>query len=164
VPLGLELGWASCYGGWVSPKLKPKADKASLPSRTPSSSASGSRTSDSAPPTDAVLIQGISEDGSTLAVLRAREDRIEAGLVRAVKEGEPVQGELIKLTPRPDSPLVCDVEVQVPAGAINARGGSDEASTQGTRGRPAQVATDTYRENWDAIWSKPSAGKKALSN
>lgn len=113
-----------------------------------------------------MLIHGISEDGQTLAVLRAREDRIEAGVVRAVKEGEPVQGELVKLTPRAESPLVCDVEVQVPAGAINARGGSDDATqhTDGARGRPAQVATDSYRENWDAIWSKPRTGKKALSN
>jgi hypothetical protein len=132
----------------VSQKLKPKAEKAK-PARK-----------------DAVLIQGISEDGSTLAVLRAREDRIEAGLVRAVKEGEPLEGELVKLTPRPDAPLVCDVEVQLPAGAINARGGAEQPSdlAPGTRGRPAQVATDSYRENWDAIWSKPRSGKKALSN
>jgi len=114
-----------------------------------------------------VLIHGISEDGQTLAVLRARNDRIEAGVVRAVKEGEALQGELVKLTPRAESPLVCDVEVQLPAGAINARGGTDDVAQQhasDARGRPAQVATDSYRENWDAIWRKPRAGKKTLAN
>lgn len=130
------------------------------------------RTSSAAAPTragntkkskDAILIHGVSQDGETMAVLRAREDRVEAGVLRAVKEGEPVgSGEVLKLTPRPEFPLLCDVEVQVPAGAINATGGSDGAARESTRGRPAQVATDTYRENWDAIWRKPS--KKSLAN
>ncbi|MFT3923670.1 MAG: hypothetical protein QM778_14155 [Myxococcales bacterium] len=101
---------------------------------------------------DVVLIQGISEDGEALAVLRAREDRVEAGIVRCVKEGDIGQGELVRLKPRPESPLVCDVEVQLPENALNARGGSD------AHHGPAQVATRTYRDNWDAIWNKP--GKK----
>ena len=112
---------------------------------------------------DAILIHAVSQDGETMAVLRTREDRVEAGVLRAVKEGEPVgAGELLKLTPRPEFPLLCDVEVQVPAGAINAAGGSDGAPRVASRGRPAQVATDSYRENWDAIWRKP--GKKPLAN
>jgi hypothetical protein len=114
---------------------------------------------------DAILIHGVSEDGESMAVLRAREDRLEAGVLRTVKPGKPVEGELLKLTPRPEFPLVCDVEVQLPAGTINAAGGSDQvdgASMRDGRGRPAQVATESYRENWDAIWRKP--GKKALVN
>jgi hypothetical protein len=114
---------------------------------------------------DAILIHGVSEDGETMAVLRAREDRVEAGLVRAVKAGQPPRGELLKLTPRPDFPLLCDVEVQVPEGIVNAAGGSDSPTPAlKARGGPAQVATDSYRENWDAIWSKPKSGKKALAN
>lgn len=111
---------------------------------------------------DAILIQGVSEDGETMAVLRAREDRVEAGLVRSVKEGQPLRGELLKLTPRPEFPLLCDVEVQVPEGVVNASGGSDAPAPR--RGGPAQVATNSYRENWDAIWSKPKGSKKALAN
>jgi hypothetical protein len=122
----------------------------------------------SQPPTkrkDAILIHGVSADGETMAVLRAREDRVEAGLVRTVKEGQPLTGELVKLTPRPEFPLLCDVEVQVPGGVVNAAGGSDEpARAPKSRGGPAQVATDSYRENWDAIWSKPKSTKKALAN
>lgn len=114
-----------------------------------------------APSKDAILIHGVSEDGEKMAVLRARNDRIEAGIVSTVKEGQPVDGELIKLTPRPELPFVCDVETQLPKGAINAMGGSD---VRATRGGPAQVATEAYRENWDAIWSNPSATKKPLAN
>jgi hypothetical protein len=121
---------------------------------------------------DAILIHGVSEDGESMAVLRAREDRLEAGVLRTVKPGQPIDGELLKLTPRSDFPLVCDVDVEVPAGTINAAGGTDlsataqrdegEAARREGRGRPAQVATENYRENWDAIWRKP--GKKALAN
>jgi hypothetical protein len=114
------------------------------------------------PTKDALLIPGVSEDGETMAVLRAREDRVEAGLVRPVKPGQPLRGELLKLTPRPEFPLLCDVEVQVPDGMVNASGGSDAAPAG--RSGPAQVATDTYRENWDAIWRKPKSSKKALVN
>lgn len=113
---------------------------------------------------DVVLIQGVSESGDALAVLRARNDRVEAGIVRAVKEGEPVQGELLKLKPRDGNPLLCDVEVQVPGGTLNAPGGSD---AKPSHGGPAQVASDSYRANWDAIWKKPSPlarGKKSLPN
>jgi hypothetical protein len=130
-------------------KLKPKAKEGAVETKR----------------RDAILIHGVSEDGESMAVLRAREDRLEAGILRTVKPGKPVEGELLKLTPRPEFPLVCDVEVQLPAGTINAAGGSDQADAAGMRdgrGRPAQVATESYRENWDAIWRKP--GKKALAN
>jgi len=130
---------------------KPR-NKAKVPAGRPSERAVGEKADEKR--SDVVLIQGISADGEALAVLRAREDRVEAGIVRSVKEGEVGQGELLKLKPRPESPLVCDVEVQVPANTLNARGGSD-AHHHG----PAQVATRTYRENWDAIWKKP--GKKS---
>lgn len=97
-----------------------------------------------------VIIRGVSEDGESLAVLRARQDRVEAGIVRPVKEGELPTGELVTLSPRPEAPWVCDVETQLPAGVINARGGSD-----GKRDHhgPAQIATPNYRNNWDRIWS-----------
>jgi hypothetical protein len=140
--------------------------KAGVSAAKPAGSADGLRSGSgpqSAPaPKDTLLIHGVSADGETMAVLRAREDRVEAGVLRAVKEGQPFgSGEVLKLTPRPDFPLLCDVEVQVPAHVVNASGGSDSAP-QASLGRPAQVATDAYRENWDAIWRKP--GKKSLAN
>jgi hypothetical protein len=95
---------------------------------------------------DKVLIRGVSADGEKLAVLRARGDRVEAGVVSKVKEGEPLHGELVKLTPHPEFPLLCDVEVAY----AGAQGNAPKLS----HGGPAQVASDSYRANWDAIFSK----------
>jgi hypothetical protein len=80
--------------------------------------------------------------------------------VRPVKEGQALEGELVRLRPRPDFPMLCDVDVEVPAGTVNATGGSDHKTAHNG---PAQVATSSYRDNWDAIWKKKSA-KKALPN
>ena len=60
---------------------------------------------------------------------------------------------LVRLRPREHSPLVCDVEVEVPAPA---QAQSPPAITSG----PAQVATETYRKNWDAIYGR---GRKSRS-
>jgi hypothetical protein len=109
-------------------------------------------------PSDTLLIHGVSDDGA-LAVLRAREDRVEAGVVRPLKEGQAVLGELVRLKPRPEFPLVCDVEVTLPSQVPPAATPTAKLS----HGGPAQVATPKYRENWDAIWSKPKAGGNELN-
>lgn len=109
---------------------------------------------------DVAFIHGVSPAGDELAVVRVREDRVEAGVVRALKEGEPLEGEVVRLKPRPEMPFVCDVEVEVPRGVVNARGGSERS---GRSHGPAQVATPRYRANWDAIWNKPK-GKEPLPN
>ncbi|MEY4515653.1 MAG: hypothetical protein RLZZ450_7775 [Pseudomonadota bacterium] len=117
-----------------------------------------------------MLIHGVSEDGESFAVLRAREDRLEAGIVRKVKDGESLHGELLRLTPRPESPLLCDVQVEyAPPSAVTAASkyAAESAAADGPHapklaaqklqhGGPAQVATSSYRANWDAIWSKPA--------
>ena len=110
--------------------------------------------------TDTLLIHGVSDDGQALAVLRAREDRLEAGVVRPLKQGETVMGELVRLKPRPEFPLVCDVEVELPS-PVQKRAAS--ASDRLSHGGPAQVATPRYRENWDAIWAKPKRGGSELN-
>jgi hypothetical protein len=115
-----------------------------------------------------LLIHGVSQDGQNLAVLRARDDRIEAGIVRKVQDGEPLLGELVRLTPRPESPLLCDVQVEYagPSAAASPPPGDRAAhapvGAKLTHGGPAQVATPDYRANWDAIWSKP--GKRSDLN
>jgi hypothetical protein len=101
--------------------------------------------SDDAPPkpSDVVLLTGPTEDGEGIRVLRARDDRVETGEVRPLKEGKPLgAGELVKLAPREKSPRVCDVEVlaKVPA---------PEPSN-----KPAQVATRAYRESWERIFGE----------
>jgi hypothetical protein len=127
--------------------------------RSRAGQASASPARSEATGTDTVLIHGVSEDGESFAVLRARDDRLEAGVLRKVKDGEPLHGELLRLTPRPESPLVCDVEVQYapPSAAASSHDAAADAphAPKLKHGGPAQVATVSYRANWDAIWSKP---------
>jgi hypothetical protein len=93
-------------------------------------------------PRDVAVIVGTSEDGTKARIVRARDGRVELGELRAPEEGKPMYGELVKLNPRADSP-VCDVEVlhTPPTTAASA-----------TSTKPAQVATDTYRANWDRVF------------
>lgn len=91
---------------------------------------------------DLVLVHGRAPDG-TLHVLRQRGDRVEAGAMRAVEEGKPLAGEVVKLTPRAEAPILFDAETihRGPAAA-------DAAAGDG----PAQVASDAYRKNWSRIF------------
>ena len=59
---------------------------------------------------DVALVWGKSDDGETLGVLRKRGDAIEPALVKKAREGEPIHGELVRLSPR-DEPNLYDVEV-----------------------------------------------------
>lgn len=108
---------------------------------------------------DVALIHGVGPEGE-IHVLRKRDERLELGAFRALREGVPITGEVVKLTPRKDFPLLCDVqsELTVPSPAGVAQ--TDKAAVAARKG-PAQVATDEYRKNWDVIWSGP---KGQLSN
>ncbi len=104
---------------------------------------------------DVVLLQGPTEDGEGVRVLRAREDRLEVGEVRPLKEGQPLlAGEVVKLAPRAGS-RVCDVEVLAKIGA-------HRGATPAQIG-PAQVATREYRESWDRIFGPPKAQRELLN-
>lgn len=106
---------------------------------------------------DLLLVHGPTPDGTGVNVLRAREERLEVGTMHPLAEGRPIHGEVVKLTPRPEMPMLFDVETQVAAPAPAAKessAGDTAAETRGTSAGPAQVASDAYRRNWDAIWKK----------
>jgi hypothetical protein len=92
---------------------------------------------------DVALVCGVSDDGQGLEIIRKRGERIEAGTVRRLEQGKPIHGELVRLRPRENAPFLCDVEVEL--------GGAERPAPLLGSG-PAQVATDTYRKNWDAIY------------
>jgi hypothetical protein len=94
---------------------------------------------------DIVFVGGPAESGEGLRVLRKREDTIEVGEIRPVQEGRPLQGELVRLKPRREHDRVFDVEVLLSRDEIHPRAALGHAG-------PAQVATDAYRTNWDAIF------------
>ena len=112
---------------------------------------------------DVALLYAPTDDGQGARVVRARHGAFEAGEVRPVKEGQPInQGELVRLLPREGTPAVCDVEVLHAPGEASpgARGSTEAASNErALRGRPAQVASDDYRTNWDRTFGAARRAK-----
>jgi len=94
-----------------------------------------------APPSgDIALVWGKNEDG--VHILRRRDENapVEAGLLQPLVEGRPITGELISMRQREDMPFVYDVKSELPASEVRTAPG------------PSQVATESYRKGWDAIW------------
>lgn len=133
----------------------------------PSNPASAPKAPRASKSDDVALVCGRTDDGKGLHVLRKRGSSLEAGVVQPLEEGKPLHGELVTLRPRGQSPI-CDVEVHYASPAATTAGASLKPAVAAsiedeTRGHPAQVASDTYRKNWDAIW-KSKTPKKNLLN
>lgn len=97
-----------------------------------------------------------------VAVLRKRAQSLEAGLVKPLEEGKAITGEVVQLKQRGDTPIF-DVETLVQSPSLApAQTSKKEAADSGfssERGHPAQVATDTYRAGWDAIFKQNKRSK-----
>lgn len=93
---------------------------------------------------DVALVLGASEDAEKLAVLRKRGESVEAAVLQKAHDGQPVHGDLVRLTSR-EEPLLYDVETlhEAPRGA-----------------GPAKVASRAYREGWDRIFAKLPAKRR----
>jgi hypothetical protein len=101
-----------------------------------------------APAADVALIHGVSPNGA-VHIIRKRGDRLEAGALTPLREGEPIQGEVVSLRPRPGCPVLCDVDVHY----APPQPSSAAPPSLGHKG-PALVASDRYRDNWDSIWNR----------
>ena len=117
---------------------------AAPPSAAPTSAAAQARQGE-----DIALVCGVSEDGQGVEVIRKRGERLETGTVRRLEPGKPIHGEVVRLRPRPQAPFLCDVEVEFTPPV--ARG---ERETLAANSGPAQVATESYRKNWDAVYGR----------
>lgn len=100
---------------------------------------------------DIALLGGTTEDGGQ-RVVRLRPEGASLGELRPLQEGRPIHGEVLQLKPRQDAPWVCDVDVTLPAPAPR-EASSPPALPAPSRHGPAQVATPTYRDNWDRIFT-----------
>jgi hypothetical protein len=122
--------------------------------KSPSSPpAAAAATPAAAPSPDVALVHRVTPDG-TVHVIRRRGDQLEAGALSPVREGQPIQGEVLSLRPRENCPLLCDVDVlYTPPTAPKPAAQPSARSVQRRKG-PAQVATDDYRDNWDSIWAR----------
>jgi hypothetical protein len=126
-------------------KDKPSPETPEAPAAPPAASA------------DVALVHGVSPDGA-LHVIRRRGERLEAGALKPVRDGVPLTGELVSLKPRESCPLLCDVQVHyAPPEPAQAEAKPSRKAAARRKG-PAQVATDTYRDNWDSIWSRKKSG------
>jgi hypothetical protein len=103
---------------------------------------------------DVALVCGVSQDGAGVEVIRKRGDRIETGTVRRLEPGKPIHGEVVRLRPRAHAPFVCDVEVEFAAPAREEGAAAAAGTAPGASSGPAQVATESYRKNWDAVYGR----------
>jgi hypothetical protein len=92
------------------------------------------------PAGDVALVFGKNADGVHILRRRGENAPIEAGLLQPLVEGRPISGELISMKRREDVPFLYDVKSELP-----------DTDTRTSHG-PSQVATDSYRKGWDAIW------------
>jgi hypothetical protein len=126
------------------------------------------------PTGDIALVCGRDAEGVHILRRRSEEAPIETGLLRPMREGKPIDGEVVSLTPRADLPMLFDVksEFGAPAAAPGeARKPQDRLSQDRSlherlakedrlaRSRlsgdgPAQVSNDAYRKGWDAVWGR----------
>ncbi len=122
--------------------------------------AAAEKTAASAPSADVALVHHVAPDGA-VHIIRRRGNQLEAGALQPLREGMPIQGEVLSLRPRENFPMLCDVDVlytpPVSAKAAIKPGASGSAAPARRKG-PAQVATDDYRDNWDSIWATKKPG------
>jgi hypothetical protein len=99
---------------------------------------------------DVAMIVDRTEDNEGFQILRRRSEDapVELGTMRPLREGKPIDGEVVSLRQRRDLPFLYDVKTEM----------ADE-SRRATSDGPAQVATKEYRKGWDAIW-----GRRQLSS
>jgi hypothetical protein len=96
---------------------------------------------------DVAVAVGKDEHGIHILRRRSEDAAIEAGVVQPLAEGQPIRGEVISLRQRGETPLVFDVKTEL---------ADPQAQARATSG-PSQVATDSYRKGWDAIWGRKRA-------
>lgn len=96
------------------------------------------------PPGDVAIVFGKDEQGTHILRRRSENAPVEAGVLRPLQSGKPIDGEVISLSPRSEAPMLFDVKSELPSPYPVAR------STDG----PAQVANDAYRKGWDAMWGR----------
>lgn len=102
---------------------------------------------------DVALIHGRTQDGKGLKILRRRQDRLEIGAIMPLTPGKPILGEVVRLEPREESPLLCNVHVEY----------SPPAEARSTSAGPAQVASESYRENWEQIFGNREEPKPTIN-
>lgn len=95
---------------------------------------------------DIALVVGRDEEGVHILRRRSEEAPVEMGLLKPLREGKPISGEVITLKQREDVPIFYDVRSEY--------NGSEPAESKEPGDGPAHVTTDAYRKGWDAVWGR----------
>jgi hypothetical protein len=107
------------------------------------------------PAGDVALVCGKDDRGVHLLRRRSQDAPIEAAVAQPLTEGRPITGEVISMRRRDDLPFLFDVTTELD--------GPEQRDAERSAGDgPAQVATDSYRKGWDAIWGR--GGGRARAN
>lgn len=101
---------------------------------------------------DVVLLHSRTEDGEGMRAIRSRPEKLELAEIRPLKKGKPLaSGEIIRLQPREESPLIFDVKVQ-----YDGRPAQDMCHSG-----PPRYSSARYCENWEAVFGKRKRGAGA---
>lgn len=93
--------------------------------------------------TDQALVFGMDPDRKEALILRRRGKDVEAGVVRPLVAGRPIYGDVVRLKPRAEFPLLCDVETLVKH--------PDPPAAQRNAG-PPMVSNEAYRRGWEQVF------------
>lgn len=124
---------------------------AQVPASTPAADAPRTSPKTETKSADVVVLGPPTADGAGVHVLRAREERLEAGELRPLVSGRPIVGEVVSLKPREDNPRICDVA-------------SSYTPPTPARKGPGQIASPAYRQGWDEIFGKAPAEGNGPAN
>lgn len=111
---------------------------------------------------DVVLLHSPTENGDGIRVLRQRDEKLEVGELRPMREGQPIHGDVVKLTQREEHALLFDCEVLVQG--PRAKEPDPPEPKHKTHKGPARVTNDAYRGGWDAIFGQRSKGSDEAPN
>jgi hypothetical protein len=99
-----------------------------------------------APVEDIAMVVARDVEGVHILRRRSEESPVEMGLLKPMREGQPISGEVITLKQRQDVPFFYDVRSEF--------GGPPPPEPKEPGDGPAQVTTDAYRKGWDAVWGR----------
>lgn len=107
---------------------------------------------------DVVFVHGPTEHG--VQITRLRDEQLEAGELRPLKEGQPVVGEIVKLSQRQESDRLFDVEVLAKGPNVGGPSAPSPRAPQQPLGHkgPPRVATDRFRSNWEQVFASRKKG------
>ncbi|MFO0551897.1 MAG: hypothetical protein U0271_26150 [Polyangiaceae bacterium] len=139
----------------VGERTEVAADLASRPVATPVTEAAARQR-------DMLIVGGPSSDGNGVQVVRIQDDQVQAGELRAVREGQPIVGECVRLHQRPEHERLYDVEVLAKTAPSSPKVEPKSEAQGASRKGPAMVNSEAFRNGWEGIFG--SAPRKADLN